>query len=137
MPNYRDPHNLMGFLSDKLALMDFAGGRLAKREPAANTFALLTGALEGATGVRRLASEPSIVVIEVARESRGPLFVFWIEADAFTGEDGPPREIEWPWAHDAPTIVDAFGAELAVELRDGKLTLPLTVTPILVSAPRR
>jgi hypothetical protein len=134
VPNYRDPFNLMGFLSDKLALMDFAGDRLARREPAAETFDLLTGALNGAIAARQLPSGPGVVTIEVDRGSRGALLAFWLEGDAFSGEDLPPREITWRWDGVAPVIVDAFGATLAIEPRDGKLILPLTVTPILVCA---
>jgi hypothetical protein len=54
VPNYRDRFNLMGFVSDKLALMDFVHGDIKRREPAADALERLAGYLAGATSVRRL-----------------------------------------------------------------------------------
>jgi len=134
VPNYRDPFNMMGFLSDKLALMDFEGTRLSRLEPAGRTFRLLAEALRGATRIRRIAAEPGIVAIEVERDNRGVLQVLWAEGEAFDGEDAPARSLSWAWPAPAAHLVDALAATQPAELRDGRLTLSLTVTPLLISA---
>jgi hypothetical protein len=134
VPNYRDPYNMMGFLSDKLALMDFDGTSMRRVEPAGHAFRLLADALHGATSVRRLGTEPGIVAIGVERDGRGPLHVLWAEGDAFDGEDAPARSLFWPWPDAAPHATDALGRDQPVELHDGRLTLSLTVTPLLIAA---
>jgi hypothetical protein len=133
VPNYRDPFNLMGFLSDKLALMDFEGGALGKVEPAGEAFRRLAAAMQGATSVARLDGEPGIVAIAVERGARGPLHVIWTEGDAFAGEDEAPRVVRWPWPHTTAKIVDAFGAEQQAEVREGRFALKVGVTPLLLS----
>jgi hypothetical protein len=133
VPNYRDRFNLMGFLSDKLALMDFDGTTLSQIEAAGHTFRLLSEAMRGATSVRRLKSEPGIVAMQVDRTERGPLQVLWAEGDAFAGEDVPPRILTWPWTGAAPRIVDALGTEQPVDLDADRLTLSVTVTPLLIA----
>lgn len=133
VPNYRDPYNLMGFLSDKLALMDFDGAVLKKREPAAEAFRRLASALEGATGASRLEARPGVVSIAVDRGARGPLHVLWAEADPFV-EDAPPVLVELPWEPAEALAVDVFGSERKLSSRDGRLSLGVTTTPVFVSA---
>jgi hypothetical protein len=58
--------------------------------------------------------------------------VFWAEADAFTGEDEPPRLVHWPWPHDTARATDAFGVEHPLTPGAGSLSLALSVTPLLV-----
>lgn len=137
VPNYRDPYNMMGFLSDKLALMDFEGTTLSHVEAAGDTFRLLAGALHDTTKVRRLEAEPGIVAMEIERASRGPLHVLWAEGDAFDGEDSPARSVSWPWPHATAHIVDALGKDQPVGLHTGRLALSVTVTPLLIAAPSR
>lgn len=132
VPDYRDRYNLMGFLSDKLALMDFEHGALATVEPAGEAFRRFAARMQGATSVRRLPAEAGIVAVEVVRQGRGPLHVVWAEADAFAGEDQPARPLSWPWPHPAAAIVDALGASRDVAPRDGRLELDVTVTPLLI-----
>jgi hypothetical protein len=134
VPNYRDPYNLMGFLSDKLALMDFgAGGMLSKRQPAAEALMRLAAAIEGMSGIRQLRTPPGIVGIEIVRE-RGPLNVFWTEGDSFAGEDEPPQLLDWPWPHDTVKAADAFGAARPLFVKNGRLSLGLSVTPLFIEA---
>ena len=133
VPNYRDPYNLMGFLSDKLALMDFAGTALSKVEPAGETFRRFATAMQGATGVTRLESEPGIVAIAVERDARGPLHVIWAERDAFSGEDDAPKPVSWTWAQATARVVDALGVEQTAEWHEGRLALKVGVTPLLIS----
>ena len=132
VPNYRDRYNLMGFVSDKLALMDFVHGGLTRREPAADAFARVAAHLANATHIRRLDSEEGLVVIEIAQEA-GSVLVFWLEANAFTGEDEPPRPITWPWATGIAHIVDIFGSARDLVVADGQLSLGVGVTPLCVS----
>jgi hypothetical protein len=132
VPNYRDRFNLMGFVSDKLALMDFVHGELTRREPAADAVGRLAGYLDGARVVRRLESETGLVAIEIEKDA-GPVIVLWIESDAFAGEDEPPRLIDWPWQRVSAQVVDVFGASREVATADGQLSLGIGVTPVFVS----
>jgi hypothetical protein len=133
VPNYRDPYNLMGFLSDKLALMDFEGTKLSKLEPAAHTFKLLAAMMRGATEVRRLPAGDGVTAIEVDRGEHGRFQVLWAEGETFDGEDQPARSVSWVWPERTATVVDAFGAPQQAELRDGRLALELTVTPLFIT----
>lgn len=133
VPNYRDKLNLIGFLSDKLALMDFQHDELTRREPAAETFARFADLMSDATAVTRVETDLGIVVMEVTRE-RGPLFVFWAEADPFSGEDEPPKLIEWPWEPASAHIADVFGIGRETPSATGMLSLGVSVTPLFVWA---
>jgi hypothetical protein len=132
VPNFRDRFNLTGFVSDKLALMGFVHGELTRREPAADAVERLTGYLDGAKSVCRLESEAGLVVIEIERDI-GPVLVMWIEADAFTGEDEPPRLIMWPWSGATAHVVDVFGSSRDVATVDRQLSLGVGVTPLFIS----
>jgi len=132
VPNYRDRFNLMGFLSDKLALMDFVHGALTRREPAADAFERLTGYLDGARSVLRLESEAGLAAVEIDKAG-GPVLVLWLEADAFSGEDEPPRLIDWPWPSASAHVVDVFGVGREIATADGQLSIGVGVTPVFVS----
>ena len=133
VPNYRDPFNLMGFLSDKLALMAYQHDEIARREPAGETFARFARLMADATAVRRVDTDLGIVAMEVTR-GRGTLHVFWTEADPFTGEDEPPKLIEWPWAAETAHVCDVFGVARDATPAGGRLSLGITVTPLFVFA---
>ena len=133
VPNYRDPYNLMGFLSDKLALMGYQHDEIARREPAAETFARFAELMSDAIAVRRIETDLGIVAMEVTRE-RGLLHVFWAEADPFTGEDEPPKLIEWPWAAESAHVVDVFGIARDARPASNRLSLGIAVTPLFVFA---
>jgi hypothetical protein len=60
--------------------------------------------------------------------------VLWADGDPFDGEDQSAHSISWPWPEPTARIVDAFDAPQATDLRDGRLTLALTVTPIFITA---
>ncbi len=132
VPNYRDPYNMMGFLSDKLALMDFVDGRLSKREPAADVFQRLAGLLDGATGARHLDSAPGVASLLVERGEHGPLHVLWAESEP-GAEDGAPLLTEVPWEAAEAQAVDVFGVERKLTPVDGRLSLGVTTTPLFVS----
>jgi hypothetical protein len=133
VPNYRDPFNLMGFLSDKLALLAYQHDELARREPAAETFARFADLMSDATDVLRIDTNLGIVAVEVAR-ARGPLHAFWAEADPFTGEDEPPKLIEWPWTAETAHVCDVFGIARDATPTSGLLSIGVSITPLLVWA---
>lgn len=133
VPNYRDPFNMMGFLSDKLALLSYHHDELSRREPAGETFARFAALMEGATDVRRVETDLGIAAMEIDRP-RGSLFVFWAEADPFSGEDEPPKLIEWPWAAGTAHICDVFGISRDAAPTSGHLSIGVTNTPMFVFA---
>src|SRR3569832_1154827 len=105
VPNYRDPYNMMGFLSDKLALMDFEGTTLSRVEPAGHAFELLADAMRGASKVSRVVTEPGIEAMGVERDGRGPLHALKTEGEANDDENEPARTLSWAWSGDVPQIV--------------------------------
>ncbi|GAB1331891.1 hypothetical protein [Streptomyces sennicomposti] len=136
IPGYRDRLNLMGFLFGKLALLDYDGTELTLRHPSADTLALLAAQLQGVDQVRRLVAEHNsdLYLFEVERHGHGALEVMWTVGDIFTGEEQPVTRIERPWAHAAAHAVDAFGARVPVEHDGGMARLPVSVTPVFLSA---
>jgi len=67
-------HRVIG----KLRLLGYQGDRLGRRQPAADTFALLASLLAGARTVTRveLAGPSTLHAFEVGRAERGPALVF-------------------------------------------------------------
>ncbi|MEO7222159.1 MAG: hypothetical protein ABIY37_06775, partial [Devosia sp.] len=102
-------------------------------EPAAETFARFAGLMSDASDVRRIDTDLGIVAMEVARPS-GPLYAFWAEADPFTGEDEPPKLIEWPWTAETAHISDVFGISRDATPTSGLLSVGVSVTPLFVWA---
>src|SRR6185295_17599229 len=143
---YEDPLSTMELFYGKLSLLDYepgdrdggggAGPLLRRRHPAARTFALLAERLRDADTVARVdvADAPGLFLYDVRRRGRGPLVVAWRAGDLFSGEDEPPAPFTWRWPAAEATAIDAFGDSVAVELRDGQATLPLSVTPVLITA---
>jgi len=50
------------------------------------------------------------------------------------GEDEPPVHFQWPWPAGEARAVDALGQAQPAEVRDGRLELAVSVTPLLVTA---
>ncbi|WP_328551587.1 hypothetical protein [Streptomyces sp. NBC_00358] len=136
IPGYRDRLNLMGFLFGKLALLDYDGTELTVRRPSADTFALLTALLDGVDRVRRIGAGhgPGRYVFDVERHGRGALEVMWTTGDVFAGEEEPAVRVERPWPHAQAHAVDAFGAPVPVERDGAVVALPVSVTPVFLSA---
>ncbi|MGH3373103.1 MAG: hypothetical protein ACRDP6_00040 [Actinoallomurus sp.] len=134
-----DPRQMMHLMFGKLALLAYEGTTLGTRHPAANTFALLAEQLAGVERVTRVevADRPALYAFEVDRAGRGPLLVLWDQRDMFDGEDEPPVTVDWPWPASTATAIDAFGAVPAVEIHDGRLRLPVSLTPIFVTPDSR
>ncbi len=133
VPNYRDPFNLMGFVSDKLALMGYRRDEIARREPAADAFARFAELMSDAIEVRRLDTELGLVAMEITR-ARGTLYAFWAEADPFASEDEMPRLVEWLWTAPSAQVCDIFGNAREATPSSGHLSLGISVTPLFVWA---
>jgi hypothetical protein len=136
-PGPRNPYRIMELLFGKFSLMDYEGDEIARRYPAADTLALLNDRLAGVAAVNRLAvpGQPDVHAFAVDRPGRGPLLVVWERRDDLTGEDGPAVPFRWPWPAPAARAVDAFGAAVPVEVRDGHVHLGISLTPVFVDGP--
>ena len=134
IPGYKDPLSIMDLLFGKLVLMSYQGTEL-RRNPSAGAFALLTGQLTGVQSVDRVevVARPSLFVFEVRRSDRGPLLVVWDQQDSFDGEDEPATAFDWPWPAAAATAVDAFGQAQPAEVRDARVHLLVSLTPMFVA----
>ena len=71
-------------------------------------------------------------MIEIEKDA-GSVIVLWIEADAFGGEDEPPRLVDWPWTGASAHMVDVFGVGREIATVDGQLRIGVGVTPVFVS----
>lgn len=129
VPGEMEPYQMMHLLFGKLVLLGYEGTALTRRNPAADTFALLARQLAGTISVTR-----NGYAFTVERDGRPPLLVLWDQRDTFDGEDQPPVPVSVPWADPDATAVDAFGAAHHVEVCDGRLHTAVTDTPIFVSA---
>ncbi|HEY2765949.1 MAG TPA: hypothetical protein VGJ13_18360 [Pseudonocardiaceae bacterium] len=133
-----DPYHMMHLMFGKLTLLDYEDQSLRHRHPAANTFELLTGHLAGVRQVTRIEvpDRPTLYAFHVDRADREPLLVLWEHRDPFTGEDDPPVTVSWPWQAPDATAIDALGNARHTEIRDGRLRLDLSLTPVFVTAGR-
>ena len=136
VPNYQNHLSVMDLLFGKLALMGYEGAELTRRHPAADTFALMTGQLAEVDGVARLEvpGRPGLYAFEVRRRGRGPLLVVWDQRDSFSGEDDPPVAFDWPWPAPRAAAVDAFGQAQPAEVRQGRVHLEVSSTPLFLTA---
>ena len=136
--NYEDPFTMMELLQGKLLmLLHDDEGMLTRRQPAAETFRALAEHLDGARAVTRieLESHPEVCAFAVERRERPALAILWKDGDLFSGEDEPPTVVQWPWPHDHAEAVDALGADHTVDLHDGQLAVPVSITPLIVIPP--
>ncbi|HXQ56500.1 MAG TPA: hypothetical protein VOA19_11955 [Actinomycetes bacterium] len=136
IPGYENHLSVMDLLFGKLALLDYEGTELSRRHPAADTFALVAGRLTDVDSVVRIEvpGRPSLYLFEVRRRGLGPLLVVWDQRDSFSGEDDPPVAFDWPWPEARAAAVDAFGQPQPAEVRDGRVHLEASVTPLLITA---
>jgi hypothetical protein len=136
IPGYENPLSIMDLLFGKLALLAYEGTELSRRHPSADAFALTAAQLAGVEEVTRveLADRPELFVFEVARRGRGPLLVVWEQRDPFTGEGQPPAAFGWPWPAAGAHAVDALGQAHPAAVRDGRVELAVSLTPVFVAA---
>ena len=132
-PGPRD--DLMTLMYGKIGLVSLENGQL-KYHPTAEVFKRMAQKFDGIREVTRVPvpGQPSVFLFKVDRRARGPLYVAWERRDAFSGEDAPPITTGWPWPGAKATAIDTFGAAVTATIAEGKLTLPVSVTPIYVEA---
>ena len=130
--------NIMVLMYGKIGLLELHDGVLSKHLTGADTFGQMTKALEGVKQVRKIdvPDRSSIFLFEVDRGERGPAYIVWERRDSFTGEDSPAAPFEWSWSSKTPRAEDALGHPVPVEVRDGKLHLAVSLTPIFFEAGR-
>jgi hypothetical protein len=128
--------NIMVLMYGKIGLLELHDGVLSKPLTGADTFQRMTKVLAGVKRVRRITvpEKPSIFLFEVDRGERGPAYVVWEQRDTFSGEDSPAAPFEWPWTSKTANGEDALGHRQAMEVRDGKLHLLVSLTPIFFEA---
>jgi hypothetical protein len=133
-----DPYQIMHLMFGKMTLLDYENSQIARREPGAATFALLADKTRGAHGVERmpLPAAPSVHAFRIERSQRTPLVVLWDERDAFDGERQAAIDVTLPWPRSEVQAIDALGGTPIAALRDGALTLPVSVTPIFLECAR-
>ncbi|GLV53465.1 hypothetical protein KDH_03190 [Dictyobacter sp. S3.2.2.5] len=131
-----DPNNLMHLLFDKHKLVDYERGEFKQPYPAAETFLLMTQKLGGVEEVRRieLAKRPDTYLFEVKRWEQKPMFIIWERRDTFSGEDEPPIPFTWAWPTPQARASDVFGQQVSVQVQDGQIHLPISITPVFVEA---
>jgi len=136
IPAYRNPLSVMDLLFGKLVLMDHEGAELRHRHPSAETFVLLADQFAGVDRVTRIQvpARPSLWLFDVRRRGRGPLLVVWEQRDPFHGEDEPPVAFDWPWPAAQATAIDALRQRQPVEVLDGRVELPVSLTPLFIAA---
>lgn len=110
-------------------------------EPPGHTpvFALLAGALAGATGVRRLGvgGRPDVWALEIvfAPGSGRTVHVLWRESDPVAGDAEPREALEWHWVPEQLHVANAFAEPVPMPAwAHGRLAVPLSATPVLLSA---
>jgi hypothetical protein len=59
--------------------------------------------------------------------------VAWEQRDSFHGEDEPPVAFHWPWPAATATAVDALGQAQPVAVADGRVALPVSLTPVFIA----
>jgi hypothetical protein len=126
--------DLMTLMYGKIGLVGYADGNLTKSSVTGEAFQRMAKALHGVRQVTRMAvpDRPSIYLFRVDRGARGPLYVVWERRDAFSGEDSPAVPFGFPWRFAKASAVDALGAAVPVQVKDGRLSLPVSLTPIYV-----
>jgi len=130
--------DMMTLVYAKIGLLGERNGALTKRTPTADAYQRMAAALRGLRAVRRIdvPGRPDIFLFEVDRGARGPLHVLWQRRDAFSGEEAPAVPFEWPWTAKGAHAVDALGKAVPVQLRERRLRLPVSVTPIYIEPGR-
>lgn len=116
--------HMRSLMFDAFALMDYEGDAIARRRPAAETFAMPARELGDATEVRRrsVPDTPGIHLFEVHRRTRGPLHVAWRRdkgtAPITSRSSGPI------------TAFDALGENVPVSRQGNDFRIPVSATPV-------
>ncbi|MGW7531111.1 hypothetical protein [Amycolatopsis sp. NPDC054798] len=118
----------------KLKLMDYAGGALCHRYPAADTFELMASRLGDVGRVDRTAvpGQPDLYLFEARRTGRTPLLIAWRRPGGVPSEE--PPELAWEWPCPGAQAVDALGTGVPAEVHNGILRIPVSSTPVFIDA---
>ena len=129
-------NDMMHLMYSKQKLMEHEGGELTRRYPIADVFERLAKALFGVESVKRITvpDRPAIYLFEVRRTKRPTFYVIWEKRDVFSGEDQPPVPFDWPWESSKATAIDVFGQTVAASVENGRVRLPLAVTPVFLES---
>jgi len=127
--------DLMTLMYGKIGLLSLENGQL-RRHPTADVFKRLTQKLAGVTEVIRLTvpAQPSLFLFRAKRDARQPVHIIWERRDAFSGEEAPAISATLPWTAPTATATDAFGATVPVQIANGSLTLPVSLTPLYIES---
>ncbi|MGD9633444.1 MAG: hypothetical protein AB7G28_09580 [Pirellulales bacterium] len=130
--------NIMQLMYGKIGLYSFEGGVPTRREPIAGAFQRTARALKGVRQAKRieLPDHPDVYAFQLDRGTESPGLAIWLRRDTFTGEDQPPVEVSLPWSHGPVAAVDVLGNKINTKVKDEKLLLPVSVTPIFVAPTR-
>jgi len=139
VPDYADPHNMLGLISARLALLEFRDGVLQDAQASADTFRLLAAALRDAIGVERilLGDRRDVWAFDVLFPdgSGRAVQVLWQDGDPFTGDADGHGAFEWHWVHEEVHAFNAFAEEISIPVwNHGLMALPLSATPIVLSS---
>ena len=130
---------MMNLMYAKTKLLEHEGAELTKRLPLADAFARMAKELAGVESVQRITvpEKPSLYLFEVKRAKRAPLFVVWERRDVFSGEDQPAASFEWPWSSSKASAVDVLGETIPTTVQDGRVQMPVSVTPVFLTPGER
>ena len=134
-PNERD--DIMGLMFAKFSLME-NDGETMKPTTTAAAYQRMVSVLNGVTSVKHvpLAEQPSFVLFEVDRGSRGLALVVWERRDRFSGEDAPAVDFSCATTWEKAEALDALGATPHVTIAHGTLTVPVGITPVYLMPAR-
>jgi hypothetical protein len=118
-PGEIDHHQLMGLMFGKLNLLAYEGRELTRRNPAADTFALLARHLENVTAVTPIDDHAVRLDLDVV--------VLW-------GPDTAAAPVVLPWHAETARAQDIFGTAVPVAVVDGRIHVNRTETPVFITA---
>jgi hypothetical protein len=127
-------YHIMALMYGKIGLLEFRDGELKGRYLTADAFERMANALRGIRLVKRIfmESKPSVFLFRVDRGKRGSAYVVWEQREAFSGEDQPAVALEIPWNGQPATAIDALGTAVKANVKDGTLSLSVSLTPIFI-----
>jgi hypothetical protein len=116
--------------------MEYVGNRIAQRQPAADTFALLASELDGVERVERIEclNQPAVYAFRAHRSQCEPVVVVWDRRDTFDGESEPPVDVRLAWSGSTAKALDAFGTSVSADVVEGHVRLAVSDTPLFVTA---
>lgn len=125
--------DLMTLMYGKIPMFGYEGKTLVEK-PLSTVYRRMAGVLKGVQSVRRIEIPgfPTVQLFEALRKGRKPLWVLWDKRDVFSGEDSPSLAFSMATSAKKPVATDVFGTRIAVQIKDGTLRMPLSVTPVFL-----